>query len=395
MNRTFVLDSYKLTLFILLFIAFLCVIDIIFLIIELFVEEQLDISTAIAIQIFLFPMIGIISFKLRKSSERKTLNLKIASLLTSNKKELYFGKIKIQKKTTEENREKIILPANIEINEKNIKKIEELSGYRLIAKEKECPHLILIFEKIRAISPIEIKDEFEELKRILKEKTDNSLSKLPEIMKEANNLGIDISKSEYKEIITSHGNLYIRNDEVVLGKLAIREGITALKVYYYDYIRDSNEKIATLREEINKKDLVSFLKETGITTGTCEGNNSFLLYAPISNLKKEVETIATPKEINKFQKYPELVEIQKKIQKIREKNKYLPTEIQHELNQIGNNYIPKVVNLFEEKRITPEEFKEISKTMENYVKKIKEGNIEDIEAKAFKSFLNKKYGERK
>lgn len=109
---------------------------------------------------------------------------------------------------------------------------------------------------------------------------------------------------------------------------------------------------------------------------------------------RQTEKNPVPKPSNSPEvKYPEIRKIKTEIEKVR-KEKQLSLEIQHELNQIENSYIPKLIRLLEENRIKKNEFSNLTTTMNNFVKKVKNQQEVDVEVEAFKNFINKKYGSR-
>lgn len=226
----------------------------------------------------------------------------IASLLSSNTKEAYYEKTKIQKIKTRK-KTVIIIHNDTTVNEKEIEKI---SGYKLInkAKSEESPcKTILTFVK-----DLPLNQETKKHKKV-KPHLEHPRIKHPEITPKIKKV-----KTEPRRVI--------------------KEKQPSLNISYKSAPKPDN----------------------------------------------------SPKI-----KYPEVRKIKKEIEKVR-KEKILPIEIQHELNQIENNYIPKLIELLEESRIKPNEFSDLTTKMNSFIKKVKDRQEIDIEVEALKNLINKKYG---
>ncbi|WP_029523541.1 hypothetical protein [Persephonella sp. KM09-Lau-8] len=316
-----------------------------------------------------------------KEKIKRTLIERIIFLLNSNENIYPLGETKITKIIKENNLIKINSPLLELLECEDIKKIEELSGHKFIAKEDND----LIFKKEKDIIkakksiPIPYAD-------IIEKEANEILNSLPPLLNELYKIfGEEIEKGHCRKLEYKNNQIVIKEGNLFLCKIIADTKFFHQKIKCYKFLTKENKILYKTAEIINKKYLSNLLERKGFKIINTYPDE-MIVTIPISKIKKTVQ-----REKKRYINYPEVETLEKNIEKAKQRK--LTTEIQHEIEQIEKNYTPKIVSLYEKEKITQKEFKDLIETMNKFVEKLPEdeNELETLKIKAFKTYIEKKY----
>jgi len=339
---------------------------------------------ATSLLIGILTIILVVLFNIRKKQAEKNLLIeRIAHLLTSTEDVYPVGEKLLKKKKRNDHLVEIFpFSFSIELKEENFKKIENLSGYSFIAKEN-CK---LIFRQEKQIKPkntsaIPYLD-------VIEKRINESIKSLPQILSEIHEIfGKNELKKGYKNIEYKNKKLTIQEENIHLGKIELQNELIYQKIKYHDLLTGETETLYKTKELANIKYISKHLHKKGFETTRIDTYTEIglLITIPLAQINK-LPHKQTSSAVGK--KYPEIKKISENIENLKEKT--LPTEIQYELNQIETEYIPKIVNFYENKELTKEEFKDLIQTIGNFVEETKKEELDKIKVKAFRNFIKRK-----